>query len=50
MELYRVCSTEVRIYPLQGKDAKQYALMNDLVNDLNALEIKSEIVEVPWEF
>ncbi len=50
LELYRVCSTEVRIYPLQGKDAKLYPLMNDLVNDLNALEIKSEIVEVPWEF
>ncbi|WP_017319022.1 class I SAM-dependent methyltransferase [Mastigocladopsis repens] len=50
LELYRVCSKEVRIYPLHGKDAKIYPLMNHLINDLNSLEISTEIVEVPWEF
>jgi len=50
LEFYRVCSTEVRIYPLQGKNAQVYPLLNQLIHDLNALEISTEIVEVAWEF
>ncbi|MBE9007407.1 class I SAM-dependent methyltransferase [Fortiea sp. LEGE XX443] len=50
LELYRVCSQEVRIYPLQGKDAQPYAFLNNLINDLNNAEIAAEIVDVPWEF
>lgn len=50
LELYRVCSQEVRIYPLQGKDAQVYPLLNDLINDLNHQGISAEIVNVPWQF
>jgi hypothetical protein len=49
-ELYRVCSQEVRIYPLQGKDAQPYPFLNTLLNDLNNAGISAEIVNVPWEF
>lgn len=50
LELYRVCSQEVRIYPLQGKDVQTYPFLNNLINDLNQAEISAEIVNVPWEF
>ncbi|MBD2457404.1 class I SAM-dependent methyltransferase [Nostoc sp. FACHB-87] len=50
LELYRVCSQEVRIYPLQGKDAQTYPLLNNLLNDLNQAGISAEVVNVPWEF
>ncbi|MBD2439242.1 class I SAM-dependent methyltransferase [Nostoc sp. FACHB-110] len=50
LELYRVCSQEVRIYPIQGKDAQPYPFLNNLINDLNHAEISVEIVNVPWEF
>lgn len=50
LELYRVCSQEVRIYPLQGKDAQPYPLLSNLINDLNNAGISAEIVNVPWEF
>ena len=49
-ELYRVCSREVRIYPLQGMNAKQYQFMNNLLSDLKSKSIVSEIVTVSWEF
>jgi hypothetical protein len=50
LELYRVCCREVRIYPLQGMNAKQYQFMNNLLSDLKSKGIVSEIVTVPWEF
>ncbi|MBU7583005.1 MAG: class I SAM-dependent methyltransferase [Nostoc sp. TH1S01] len=50
LELYRVCSQEVRIYPLQGKNAQIYPLLDNLLNDLNNAGISAEIVNVPWEF
>jgi hypothetical protein len=49
-ELYRVCSQEVRIYPLQAKDAQPYPFLNNVLNDLNNAGISAEIVNVPWEF
>ncbi|MFQ4141131.1 class I SAM-dependent methyltransferase [Chlorogloeopsis sp. ULAP02] len=50
LELYRVCSQEVRIYPLQGKNAKLYPFLDNLLSDLQAVGITAEIVEVNWEF
>ncbi len=50
LELYRVCSQEVRIYPLQSKNVKPYPLMDNLLFDLKAAGIATEVVRVPWEF
>ncbi|RUR80812.1 class I SAM-dependent methyltransferase [Chlorogloeopsis fritschii PCC 9212] len=50
LELYRVCSQEVRIYPLQGKNAKLYPLLDNLISDLKSVGITTEIVKVNWEF
>ena len=49
-ELVRVSSGEVRIFPLQGLDANPYPPMRELLSFLKAVDIASEIVEVPFEF
>jgi hypothetical protein len=50
LELCRVSSQEVKIYPIQGMDAKPYPLIEDLIRDLSNSGISVEIVKVPWEF
>ncbi len=49
-EMVRVASGEVRVFPLQGLDAKPYPHMDGLIVRLNAEGIETEIVEVPFEF
>ncbi|MEK6690420.1 MAG: class I SAM-dependent methyltransferase [Nitrospirota bacterium] len=49
-ELIRVCSEEVRIFPLVGLDAKPYPYLNDTLSFLETDDIKVEIVKVPFEF
>jgi hypothetical protein len=49
-ELYRVTSDEVRIYPLQGLDAKIYPNLSQIIADLQSEGIAAEITSVPFEF
>lgn len=49
-ELIRVCSGEVRIFPLVGLDAKPYPYLNDILSFFDYSGIKTEIVNVPFEF
>lgn len=49
-EHIRICSGEVRIFPLIGLDAKSYPHLNDILLFLDLDGIKVEIVEVPFEF
>ncbi len=49
-ELIRVCSDEVRIFPLVGLDAKPYLYLNDILDFLDSNNIKAEIIKVPFEF
>lgn len=49
-ELLRVCSGEVRIFPLVGLDFKPYPYLDDILSSLDSNGIKAEIVEVPFEF
>ncbi len=49
-ELIRVCSGEVRIFPLVGLDAKPYQHLDDILSFLDSEGIKTEIVKVPFEF
>jgi len=49
-ELIRICSGEVRIFPLIGLDFKPYPYLDDILSSLDSNGIKAEIVEVPFEF
>lgn len=49
-ELIRVASREVKLYPLNGLDAKPYPYMEDVLSFLPGEGVKPEIVEVPFEF
>jgi len=50
-ELFRVCSKEVRIYPLQKASFKPYERMPDLLHDIkNEYGIAYDIIQVPFEF
>lgn len=49
-ELARVSSEEVRIFPLQGLDAKPYPHMEKVLSFLRAENIEAEILDVPFEF
>jgi hypothetical protein len=49
-ELIRVCSGEVRIFPLVGLDAKPYPYLDDILSFLDYSGIKAEILKVPFEF
>jgi hypothetical protein len=50
LELTRVCSEEVRIYPLQSMNARTYPFMEKLINDLKQEGAEARIVEVGFEF
>lgn len=49
-ELVRVSSDELRVYPLQGLDAKPCPHLETLISGLNAEGIEAELNEVPFEF
>ncbi len=49
-EMMRVCSGEVRAYPLQGLDAKPYAHIKEILSRLRSGGIQTEIVPTPFEF
>jgi len=49
-ELARVSSGEVRVYPLQGLDAKPYPHMEELLSRLRSDGIQAAIVSTPFEF
>lgn len=49
-EMSRVSSQEVRIYPLQGLDARPYPHLDEVTSFLEAENISVEIEEVPFEF
>ncbi len=49
-ELIRVCSGEVRMFPLVGLDAKPYPYLDEILSFLDSDGIKVEIIEVPFEF
>ena len=51
LELFRVSSMEVRIYPLQqGMISQPYKQMPKLLSSLEKLSIEYEIIAVPFEF
>ncbi len=50
MELFRICTKEVRIYPIQQRILQSYSQMKELIATLNEFEIKYEILQVPFEF
>ncbi len=49
-ELLRICSGEVRIFPLVGLDAKPYQYLDEVLSFIGSEGIKAEIVKVPFEF
>lgn len=49
-EMVRVSSGEVRVYPLQGLDAKPYPYMESVLSRLRSEKINVEIVSTPFEF
>jgi len=49
-ELMRICSGELRIFPLVGLDAKPYCYLDEIVTFLDAEGIETEILKVPFEF
>lgn len=50
LELFRVCSKEVRIYPIQGPYNYPYEYFDDLLSDLKKKGIVANIVPVTHEF
>ena len=50
LELVRVCSGEVRIFPLVGLNAKPYPHMDEILHFLAVKGIQTDIVKVPFEF
>ncbi len=49
-EMARVSSGEVRIFPLQGLNAKPYHHMKEILSFLKSENVDAEIREVPFEF
>ena len=49
-EMTRVSSGEVRVYPLQGLDAKLSPHLDNVLSRLRAEGIRAEIVPTPFEF
>ena len=49
MEMSRVSSGEVRVYPLQGLDAKPSPHLDEVLSRLRAEGIKAEIIPTPFE-
>jgi hypothetical protein len=50
LELFRVCSKEVRIYPIQGPNAQPYEYIGDLISDLRKKSIIATIQPISFEF
>ncbi|NOZ83028.1 MAG: class I SAM-dependent methyltransferase [Euryarchaeota archaeon] len=50
LELFRVCSKELRIYPIQGPDARPYKYINELLYDLERENVTARLLSVPFEF
>ncbi|TAN44209.1 MAG: SAM-dependent methyltransferase [Nitrospirae bacterium] len=50
MELLRVCSGEVRLFPLIGLDFKPYPYLDDVVEFLHNEGVMVETIGVPFEF
>lgn len=50
LEMARVSAREVRVYPLQGLDAKPYAQMDDVLSSLRAAGVHAEVVPTAFEF
>jgi len=50
LELYRVSSNEVRIYPIQGPDARPYAHMKKLLADVRRKGIEADILPDTFMF
>jgi hypothetical protein len=50
MELVRVCSGEVVIFPLNGLDARPYPYVDDVLSFLTRRGIRTETVETSFEF
>ncbi|NOZ68380.1 MAG: class I SAM-dependent methyltransferase [Deferribacteres bacterium] len=49
-EFVRVCSGEIRIYPLTTLDARPCPYLNDIIVSLRSSGIDVEITRVPFEF
>ena len=49
-ELMRVCSGEVRIFPLSGLDAHPYPRLNETLCSLESAGMEATVVSVPFEF
>ena len=49
-ELVRVCSSETRIFPFTGLDAKPYPYLEDVLASISAEGAETEICEVPLKF
>lgn len=49
-EMARVCSGEVRVYPLQGLDAKPYPHMDEALSRLRCEGLQVAIMPTPFEF
>ena len=50
MELMRVSSGEVRIFPLSGLDLRPYCHLDEILLFLDSEGVDTEIVKVPFEF
>jgi hypothetical protein len=49
-EMARVCSGEIRIYPLTGLDTEPYPFLDDIIKYLVDKGLRVEPVTVPFEF
>jgi hypothetical protein len=49
-ELIRVCSGEIRIYPLTGLDAGPYPHLDTIMTFLGQNEINTDVVRIPFAF
>jgi hypothetical protein len=49
-ELVRVCSGEIRVYPLTGLDAGTYPHLDEVITFLAQNEISAEVVTIPFAF
>ncbi len=50
LDLFRISSKEVRIYPIQEGSLKPYPFMKELLSELKDRGIDYEILKVPFEF
>jgi len=50
LELFRVSSNEVRIFPIQGQNARPYEHIGTLLSELKNKDITADIIPVSFEF